>query len=218
MKLNMFKLRLIADKPIHGNAAQLRGFFATKFNDYQILHQHNADKFIYSYPRVQYKVIHGNHLIIGINEGAEVLMGIYDHCDHIVLGENRYNIVGQQFSLKECELSITDKPLMYTFTTPWLALNKNNYREFYACRNHSERSELLSKTLVGNILSVCKSFDYMVPDRITTVVNVKAGKTLLKTVYVMSFYGTFIANFNIPDLFGLGKSVSRGYGAVKRCS
>jgi len=218
MKLKIFKLQLVSDKTIQGSASQLRGFFATKFNDYQLLHQHDTDKFIYNYPRVQYKVICGDHVVIGINEGAEVLMEIKDYCDPIVLGGNRYNIVGQQFSLKECELSITNKPLMYTFTTPWLALNKNNYREFYACRNRDERSELLSKTLTGNILSLCKSFDYLVPDKITTVVNVKAGKIRLKTVNVMSFCGTFITNFNIPDLLGLGKSVSRGYGAVQRCN
>jgi hypothetical protein len=32
----------------------------------------------------------------------------------------------------------------------------------------------------------------------------------------MGFLGTFSVNFNIPDYLGLGKSVSRGFGPVKK--
>lgn len=30
------------------------------------------------------------------------------------------------------------------------------------------------------------------------------------------FKGTFVVNFELPDLIGLGKSVSRGFGTVRR--
>jgi hypothetical protein len=30
------------------------------------------------------------------------------------------------------------------------------------------------------------------------------------------FEGTFAVNFELPDLIGLGKSVSRGFGTVKQ--
>lgn len=30
------------------------------------------------------------------------------------------------------------------------------------------------------------------------------------------FKGTFAVNFELPDLIGLGKSVSRGFGTVQR--
>jgi CRISPR/Cas system CSM-associated protein Csm3 (group 7 of RAMP superfamily) len=32
---------------------------------------------------------------------------------------------------------------------------------------------------------------------------------------MIGFTGEFLVNFDIPDLLGLGKSVSRGYGAVR---
>jgi hypothetical protein len=38
----------------------------------------------------------------------------------------------------------------------------------------------------------------------------------LKVTPVIGFGCEFMANFSIPDYLGLGKSVSRGFGAVKR--
>jgi len=31
-----------------------------------------------------------------------------------------------------------------------------------------------------------------------------------------SFFGTFSVNFEIPDYWGIGKSVSRGFGTIQR--
>ncbi len=33
---------------------------------------------------------------------------------------------------------------------------------------------------------------------------------------MLGFLGTFSVNFEIPDYWGIGKSVSRGFGTVKR--
>jgi len=218
VKLRVFTLRVLTDAPIDASAAQLRGFFATKFNDYQLLHHHSADKLIYDYPRVQYKVIDGQHLVLGIDEGVEVLKEIYDQYESLRLGSMTYNVIGQEFGVKQRELSVSDEYCVYTFKTPWLALNQANYQKFYACKNRMERLELLSRTLIGNLLSMSKSFGYAVPQRIEAVVDVNAAKTHLKGVSVMAFHGRFTTNFEIPELLGIGKSVSRGYGAVQKCN
>jgi len=77
MDLKILSLTLTSTRPIQESGAQLRGFFATKFNEYSLLHQHDADKFIYRYPMVQYKMLHRTPTVLGINEGAEVLKEIY---------------------------------------------------------------------------------------------------------------------------------------------
>ncbi|WP_096207148.1 hypothetical protein [Candidatus Methanoperedens nitratireducens] len=59
MLLRTFTLILASTRPIRGSAPELRGFFATKFNEYSPLHQHNADKLIYRYPPAQYKTTDG---------------------------------------------------------------------------------------------------------------------------------------------------------------
>jgi hypothetical protein len=216
MILHTFTLTLGSTRPIHGSAHELRGFFATKFTEYTELHQHIADKFIYRYPVVQYKMINGVPTVIGINEGAEVLKQIYDEYDEIRLGENTYSIVERSISIKDEEFGISDKIRTYEFVTPWLALNQKNYKKFYLLKGKPERDEFLRKILIGNLISMSKSLGYDVPGQIKCDTLVRFRKDRLKDVSVMAFSGGFHANFMIPDYLGIGKSVSRGFGAVKQ--
>jgi hypothetical protein len=209
---------MAADRPINGSAAQLRGFFANKFTEYPLLHQHAADGLIYNYPRVQYKIIDGQHTIIGINEGAHVLKELYDQYDSLSIGSTQYTVMGQEFDLKAHDFALSDKLCSYVFKTPWIALNQRNHRAYRACNNNFERRELLSRVLIGNILAIAKSFGYTVPQRINATVEVRGRKTSLKKVDMLAFDGAFVVNFQIPDMLGLGKSVSRGYGTVQRSS
>ena len=216
MKLKTFTLTLASTRPIHGTSSELRGFFATRFTEYSLLHQHSADRLIYSYPLVQYKMIDGAPMVIGINDGAEVLKQVYDKYDEIKLGEEVYEIVEKGISVRNQEFGISDKIHSYEFATPWLALNQDNYLKYYGLCSREERQEFLRKTLIGNLLSMSKSLDYQVPDKIKCDVLVKTRKSRLKDVNVMTFIGGFCANFLIPDYLGIGKSVSRGFGAVRR--
>lgn len=216
MNLKTFTLTLASTRPIRGSAPELRGFFATKFNEYSLLHQHSADRLIYRYPLVQYKMIDCKPMVIGINDGAEVLKQVYDKYDEIKLGEEVYEIVEKGISVKNQEFGLSDKFHSYEFATPWLALNQENYMKYYGLHNMEERKEFLRKTLIGNLLSMSKSLDYQVSETIKCDVDVKIHKNRLKDVNVMTFIGGFCANFLIPDYLGIGKSVSRGFGAVIR--
>ncbi|OGH08135.1 MAG: hypothetical protein A2W22_00045 [Candidatus Levybacteria bacterium RBG_16_35_11] len=216
MNLKSFTLTLASTRPIIGTSSELRGFFATQFNEYSLLHQHSADKLIYRYPLVQYKIIDDKPMVIGINDGAEVLKQVYDKYDEIKLGEEVYEIVEKGISVKNQEFGLSDKFHSYEFATPWLALNQENYMKYYGMKNYDETQEFLRKTLIGNLLSMSKSLDYQVPDRIKCDVKVKIRKSRLKDVNVMTFIGGFSANFIIPDNLGIGKSVSRGFGAVRQ--
>jgi len=217
MFLRTFTLTLASSRPIRGSASLLRGFFATKFNEYSLLHQHSADKLIYRYPLVQYKMIDGAPVVIGINDGAGVLKDIYDKYDEIKLGEDVYEIVERGISVRNQEFGLADMIHSYEFATPWLALNQENYMRYYGMRS-DEREGFLRKTLIGNLLSMSKSLDYQVPGTIKCDVRVRIRKNRLKDVNMMTFTGGFCANFLIPDYLGIGKSVSRGFGAVRRCS
>ena len=191
MNLKTFTLTLASTRPIIGTSAELRGFFATQFNEYSLLHQHSADKFIYSYPLVQYKIIDGTPMVIGINDGAEVLKQVYDKYDEIKLGEEVYEIVEKGISVKNQEFGLSDKFHSYEFATPWLALNQENYMKYYGMKNYDETQEFMRKTLIGNLLSMSKSLDYQVPDTIKCDVRVKIRKSRLKDVSMMAFIGGF---------------------------
>jgi hypothetical protein len=218
MKLKTLILTLESDGPIKEDASKLRGFFATRFNEYILLHQHNADKFIYKYPLVQYKIVDGKPMVLGINEGVDVLKEIYDKFEEIPLGQNKYKIMEKRISIKNQEFSLANKFYMYQFVSPWFALSQENYRRYYLAGGREERQDLLNQTLIGNLLSMSKSLRYFVPEKIRANVVVKPKKARLKDTNIMAFIGTFQVNFNLPDFIGIGKSVSRGFGVVKRCS
>lgn len=217
MLLKTLTLRLESDKQIKERAHQLRGFFATKFNEYVLLHQHQTDKFIYTYPLIQYKILDDIPTIIGINEGAEVLINIYDKYDSLTLGEQEYKIFQREIIIKEQKFEVSPDFYTYQFLSPWLALNEKNYEKYQMRGTWAERKELLEKILIGNIISMSKSLGYTVPAPIkANIIKVKKVKTSLKDIAMLGFLGTFSVNFEIPDYWGIGKSVSRGFGTVKR--
>jgi len=214
MILKILSLTLHSDAPMQGDAAKLRGFFATSFNDYALLHQHVTDRLIYRYPLIQYKMLQGSPLILGINEGADVLKEIYDKFDEIKLGESRYSIMERGVIVRSEEFGCTEEIHSYRFATPWLALSQDNYRRFQNA-NREERRELLRRILVGNILSASKGLCYVAKEHIRLEVGSMQDEICqLKGTKVTGIRGEFTASFAIPDFMGLGKSVSRGFGAV----
>jgi len=217
MHLKTLTLTLRSDRLVEESAAKLRGFFATRFTEYALLHQHiDVDKLLYKYPRIQYKILEGEAIVLGIEEGAEVLKEIYDKYDEIKLGESTYTIVERGITLKEEEFGIAPELLSYEFITPWIALSQQNYQRYVESKRE-ERRELLRRTLIGNILSASKGLEYVVLDEIKIGIGrLRRRKCELKGTSFIGFLGEFMANFAIPDYMGLGKSVSRGFGTVKR--
>jgi hypothetical protein len=68
---------------------------------------------------------------------------------------------------------------------------------------------------VGNILSMCKSLDYVVTSKLYVHSRLDEENVDYKAIPVIGFTGEFRVNFKIPDFFGVGKGVSQGFGVVK---
>lgn len=213
-------LKLEFDRPLvrKVKATDLRRAIANLYPEKQLLHQHRRDgKVNYSYPLVQYKIINGERILIGFKEGAELLVNL-DLLEKIILLENqRYSIISTKLELYHISVEITDHLQRYHFLTPWLALNEKNYEKYQMRGAWAERKELLEKILIGNIISMSKSLGYTVPAPIkANIIKLKKVKTSLKDIPMLGFLGTFSVNFEIPDYWGIGKSVSRGFGTIKR--
>ena len=216
MILKILRLTLHSDAPMRGDAAKLRGFFATSFNEYALLHQHVTDKLVYRYPLIQYKMLDGSPLVLGINEGANVLKEIYDKFDEIRLGDSSYAIMERGIMLKSEEFGCTEEIHSYRFSSPWLALSQENYPK-YLNASAEDKRDLLRRILVGNLLSASKGLGYVAREHIRLDVGWMQDEIcLLKGTKVTGIRGEFTTSFAIPDFMGLGKSVSRGYGAVTR--
>jgi hypothetical protein len=62
-----------------------------------------------------------------------------------------------------------------------------------------------------------KILGYTVPEHSKAEIHkLKEIQTSLKGTPMLGFLGTFSVNFEIPDCSGIGKSVSMGFGTVKR--
>jgi len=152
-------------------------------------------------------------IILGIEDGVEVLRAISGDIQELVLGKTIYQIEEKQTIERRQDFRVVDELKQYYFATPWLALNEKNY-ETYLQSSPKDKVMLLHQILVGNLLSISKSLAYVVLDRIQVRTNVKPIKTRSKGIPLVGFTGEFRTNFIIPEFLGLGRSVSRGFGVV----
>lgn len=218
MKVKTLIFNFTCDDSVKGTADKLRGFFADRFGEYTLIHQHLRDnELLYKAPLIQYKIFNGKPFVLGINEGADVLQKIHEDVECLKIGHAEYHIKEKTIDLRTDYFGTIEDKNPYNFLTPWLALNEKNYEQYQKLGTWAKRKELLEKILIGNIISMSKSLGYTVPEPIkANVGKLKEVPTSLKGTPMLGFLGTFSVNFEIPDYWGIGKSVSRGFGTVKR--
>jgi hypothetical protein len=209
---------LRTDRTVTDSPLTLRGFIGKTFPDNPIIHHHLKDgdsKLMYSYPKTQYKIIDGLPIILGLSEGVKVIGSICDNLHQLELKGKIYTILDKRQEKKDVYIGISKDRLQYRFLTPWLALDEESFNR-YRKRNREEKQKQLESILVGNIISMAKGLEYVITDKITASVNVHEAPAFLKGTPMLGFLGTFSVNFEIPDYWGIGKSVSQGFGTVKR--
>lgn len=219
MDIKILKLSVELDCKLSvSDAEKIRGYLGNIFWNNPYAHQHKPDgSFMYQYPCVQYKVIDGSCLLIGFKEGLEIVKKTFHDLQSINIDGKWEEISSKGLESYTTSFLISSDQLSYSFLTPWLALNEKNYEKYQKLGNWATKKELLEKILVGNIISMSKSLGYTVPEPIkANIINLKEISTSLKGTPMLGFLGTFSVNFGIPDYWGIGKSVSRGFGTVKR--
>lgn len=216
MKLKTLEMTFRSTKEFKENILCFRGFFAKKFNEYVQLHNHITDKLVYSYPTIQYKVVRNRPLILGINEGIDVLKEIFDDFDTVRLGETEYEIIQRSMTIKKQEFGLSDKIYFYEFLTPWQPFNKENHDKFVQIKSREEQKEMLRRILIGNLLSMSKGIGYTVPDKIKCDIDLQVTRSEYKGVNFLSFDGGFKVNFCIPDHLGIGRAAAMGKGTVQK--
>lgn len=205
---------------LSNDAEKMRGYIGRKYIDDFLFHNHREDGTnIYLYPLVQYKVINSKPLIIGIKDGIKSLWKVFDEISELNLDNRELEVFDKKSFLKQIQFGMLDNCQSYSLLTPWLALNEENYKKYKSIdrNNWKAKKELLAKILEGNILAMSKGLGYTVPEPIkANIIRTKEVPTSLKGTPMLGFLGTFSVNFEIPDYWGIGKSVSRGFGTIKR--
>ena len=212
--------KIIFDQPLSLllRSKDLRGAIAHVNKDNVLFHQHKEDgTFVYNYPLIQYKIIEGKGLLVGIDKGARVIANVNLLKKRMNFGKEEYIVQRQEMSFQKSAMGLFDGIREYNFLSMWLALNEKNYEKYQRLGTQAKRKRLLEKILVGNIISMSKGLGYTVPAPIEAKIEkIKEVKTSLKGNPMLGFLGSFSVNFEIPDYWGIGKLVSRGFGTVKR--
>lgn len=199
---------------------KLRGYFGELFREHSpLLHNHYEDgRLRYGYPLVQYKVLGGTPVLVGLLEGAKLLANLFFEMQQLEIGGKTYPVFERDIAFKTLETGVGDGLYDYRLLTLWLPLNQQNYPE-YLQMNPEEQRAFLGRILTGNILSFFKGVGLFLPDGVRVMATVRPEEPILtnyKDTRLMGFRATFTTNALLPDLIGLGKSVSRGFGAVRR--
>jgi len=198
-------------------AQQLRGYFGNLFKEQSpLLHNHYEDgNSIYRYPLVQYKVIDKVPTLLGINEGAALLVQLFLKIKEIDISGKKYLIQSKNIEALTSPLEVNTETLFeYQFKTLWLGLNQENHKIYKNLQDDKEKQKLLEKILTANLISLSKGLGYTVKDKIMVKSQLLEKSTKFKGEEMLAFSGQFICNMQIPKLLGIGKAVSRGYGAV----
>ncbi|WP_304511762.1 CRISPR-associated endonuclease Cas6 [Desulfobacula sp.] len=200
---------------------KLRGYVGNVFAEYDLIHNHDADtgKSIYRYPLIQFKIIDNIPCIVALTEKAvQIFTEIFMTLDQIEIEGRKIPINEKDLKIEIVDFGFSQETFMYEFITPWVGLNQKNFAIFINLKNQKEKNDLLKRILIGNILSMSKYLDLQLEQnqKINTDLQFQQTKVTLKSQQMIGFKGMFKTNFIVPDHMGLGKSVSRGFGSVKK--
>ncbi len=199
---------------------KFRGFIGNFFKKHDLIHNHDlkTGKPIYRYPLIQFKLIDKKPAIIAITDRAvNIFSEIFMKLDKIAIEDTVIPVFEKNLKIEEVEFGYSDEIFMYEFVSPWIGLNQKNFKK-YSDVGNDEKNEMLKRVMTGNILSMSKYLDCWLSkdQKIKIDHKLKEIKVNLKGKSMTAFNGIFKTNFCLPDYLGIGKSVSRGFGMVRR--
>lgn len=200
------------------DAHKLRGYFGNLFKEHSpLLQNHWEDgNFRYRYPVVQYKVIDKIPMLLGVGEGAELLVQLFLKISEIDIEGKVYPVSVKNIEVKTHRVGYSNSLESYRFETLWMALNQTNYQSYHRMANEDEKQAMLNSILVGHILSFFRNMqiELLPAEKLMAKVDMREKTANFKDNKMMAFSGRFIVNALLPDWIGLGKSSARGFGTI----
>lgn len=199
------------------DAHKLRGYFGNAFRAHSpLLHNHLEDGSLrYGYPMIQYKIVKGVPTILGVGDGAELLIEIFADVTEL-------NINGQKLRAEEKELRVdpvdagflSGDLVTYEFETLYMPFSQEVYQRY---RETEDRRSFLKKSLQGHLLMALKGLGIWLEhdQRVVAEPNLEATLTNFKNQRMTAFRGSFVTNVRLPELIGIGRSTSRGFGTLR---
>lgn len=199
------------------DAHKLRGYFGRVFQEHSpLLHNHlESGESAYRYPLVQYKVIDKVPTLVGLNEGADLLINLFLKMKFIEIEGVKHLINQKNIESKTLEIGLDSDLHSYRFQTLWMALNQENHQRYIA-NSPAQQQKQLNTLLQNNILSYFKAMNYWVNGQVMAMTQqVVERETKFKDQTMIAFQANFVTNAVLPSFIGIGKSVARGFGSLE---
>ncbi|WP_319371672.1 CRISPR-associated endonuclease Cas6 [uncultured Ilyobacter sp.] len=210
MKLVMVKFKT-EEKFDNRDSEKLRGYIGNLFSSNVLFHNHLGKyEFLYKSSKIYYRVIEGELSIVGICQGAELLLEKAGDINEVVIGGKTHEILRKEIIEKEFDLNIGDTLHKYKFDTLWMALNDKNYKKY------KSGEFFLDRNLQNNIIEFFKLCGVWADKPIMVKGEYKEHKITKKDTSLIGFSGWFVTNVKLPDYISLGKRKSIGFGSIKR--
>jgi hypothetical protein len=194
------------------SAVKLRGFCGNLFVDDAEFHHHSERS--YHYPLIQYKRVNGELMAVGLQNYAVVLMNKLSSVEAVSTPQGTFKVDSQEIDLQTWPVRCNT--CFYEFATPWIPFNEKNYAE-YSSLAEEEQQGFLERILVGNTLSCLKGLGIFVDFRVNSrIVMFRSLCVKAHDNSFEAFKARFYLNVDLPDFVGIGKSVSKGFGTIRR--
>ncbi len=200
------------------DAHKLRGYFGKIFEEHSpLLHNHyESGELRYKYPLVQYKVVNRIPTLVALQEGAQLLTGLFLSIKEIKINDTVYPILSKNIKSEMVNIGVSNELKEYRFLTLWMGLNQTNHRQYINEKKPTIKRKMLDRILIGNILSFFKGLEIRLnkDEKLMVTTRLEEKSTKFKDKDMLAFSGSFIVNADLPQGIGLGKGVSRGFGTV----
>lgn len=213
-------LTIRTDAEISQNEVPLfRGAVINSLGEHPNVYYHNHldnDKFRYSYPLIQYKRLDGKATIVCVEDGVDIIGQFLTEVDgKLTIGERK--ITCNTGRIQPARILVqTWEDLFCYHISRWLPLNSKNYQLYQNIDGVVERVNFLENILKANLLSMLKGLDIHLEKELVLKITELSDPYLLtnKGIKMMAFNADFKCNLSIPNLLGVGKNASIGYGTV----
>ena len=99
-----------------------------------------------------------------------------------------------------------------------MALNQVNFQKFQMLDSMVEQLQFLEKVLTSNILTFATGIGWYIDQPVEVQITRFATEKFMsfKEMKMQTFSLQFKTNVFLPEFIGLGRSVTRGFGLVRR--
>ncbi|MCK5684025.1 hypothetical protein KAJ27_07885 [bacterium] len=207
---------LHTERPFTANAFALRNFFIeldpkSKLADMVIGNARSR----FNYPRIQFSVVKQQPIIIGVDEGIEIIAETLKNLQIISIAFINWMVEEVEEVYSEANFDDLEHIYNYEFLNPWVALSGQHlgrYKYFYG----AERVGYLNKILNRNIIFIIKEFQNLPEYKVINKIRLNGLKPMIAhSLNAGMFTGDFQVNIKLPNYIGMGNAISKGYGTIR---